>query len=155
LPLQPAICFTHLLLDIGAYPRRSVYEKWNKKTLVDISSSSRAAVSGGFRADVRRVVASESFAKIFDPAKLGLPVTSQHPLSGLVPRGKKQRMVYPRGIGLLDRNGDQRECIGEAFDTKHQILILLRDNGPLNGPMIVIPGTREFQTQLHKLPKRL
>ena len=110
---------------------------------------------GGFRAEVRRVVASESFAKMFDPAKLALPVISQHPLSSLVPRGKKQRMVYPRGLGLVDRNGDRRECIGEAFDTKHQILILLRDKGPLNTTMIVVPGTGEFQAQLHKLPKRL
>ena len=96
---------------------------------------------GGFRADVRRVIASKSFAKMFDPAKLALSVTSQHPLASLVPRGKKQRMVYPRGVGLTDRNGERRECVGEAFDTKHQVLVLLRDKGPLNTTIIVMPHT--------------
>jgi hypothetical protein len=38
--------FTHFQHDIGAYPRRFVYEKRNKKTLVDISTSSRAQVAG-------------------------------------------------------------------------------------------------------------
>lgn len=96
---------------------------------------------GGFKADVRRVVASKTFDRIYDAAKLGHAVTGQHPLRSLVPRGKNQRMVHPREIGLVDRNGDRRECIGEAFDTKHQILILIRDERPLNKTTIVLPGT--------------
>jgi hypothetical protein len=64
-------------------------------------------------------------------------------------------MVAPKGLGLIDRNGDRRECIGEAFDTKHQILILLRDKGALNTTTIVLPGTRKFQAELRKLPRRL
>ncbi len=114
-------------------------------------------VAGGeFRAEVRRLIASESFAKAFDTTKLALPVTGQHPLNSLVPRWKKQRIVAPKGLGLIDRNGDRRECVGEAFDTKHQILILLRDKGPLNTTMIVVPDT-EFQAELRnsKLPRRL
>jgi Zn-dependent peptidase ImmA (M78 family) len=109
----------------------------------------------GFKADVRRVVASVSFAKMYDPAKLGLPVTGEHPLCSLVPRGAKQRMVSPRGIELVDRNGDRRECIGEAFNTKHQILILLRDEQPLNTTTIVLPGSAEFQPAFGKISRRV
>ncbi len=100
--------------------------------------------NGGFRADLRRVVASTAFAKIYDPTTLGFPVTAGRPLGVLVPRGRKQRMVFPRRLGLVDRNGDKRECIGESFDTGHQILILLRDKGPPNATTIVVPGTAEF-----------
>jgi Zn-dependent peptidase ImmA (M78 family) len=110
---------------------------------------------GGFKADVRRVVASKTFDKIYDAATLGHAVTGQHPLSALVPRGKTQRMVYPRGIGLVDRNGDYRECIGEAFNTKHQILILIRDERPLNTTTIVLPSTAEFERLAGKLFRRM
>jgi Zn-dependent peptidase ImmA (M78 family) len=96
---------------------------------------------GAFKAEVRRVVASESFAKLYDAAKLAVAVTSQHPLGALVPRGKKQRMVYPRGFELRDRNGDRRECIGESFNTHHQILVLIRDQRPLNSVTIILPGS--------------
>jgi len=109
---------------------------------------------GDFKADVRRVVASKTFDKIYDAAKLGHTVTGQHPLSTLVPRGKNQRMVYPRGIGLVDRNGEPRECIGEAFNTKHQILILIRDERPLNTTTIVLPRTAEFERLAGKLFRR-
>ena len=101
--------------------------------------------NGDFRAEVRRVVASRSFDTLYDAAKLAYAVTTQHPLSALVPRGQRQRMVAPSEIMLIDRNGDRRECIGEAFNTKHQILILVRDERPLSATTIVMPGTAEFQ----------
>lgn len=107
----------------------------------------------GFKADVRRVVANISFTRLYDPEKLAAPVTRQHVLAPLVPRGQRQRMVYPRGFELIDRNGERRECIGEAFNTKHQILILLRDNHPLNAARIVLPGTATFRRTLGKLSK--
>lgn len=111
----------------------------------------QALAAPGFRVDVRRVVASASFARMYDPVKLACPVTNEHPLKALVPRGAKQRMVYPRGIELSDRNGDRRECIGETFKTKHQILILLRDERPLGTTTIVVPGTEEFRRLVSKL----
>jgi Zn-dependent peptidase ImmA (M78 family) len=111
--------------------------------------------SGDFRAEVRRIVASKSFDTLYDATKLAYPVTLQHPLSALVPRGQKQRMVSPRGIALIDRNGDHRECIGETFNTKHQILILLRDERPLNTTTtIVMPGTVEFRRATTRLARR-
>jgi Zn-dependent peptidase ImmA (M78 family) len=108
--------------------------------------------AGEFRADVRRVVAATSFEKIYDSAALALPVTRQHTLASLVPRGR-QRIVAPREIELVDRNGDRRECIGEAFHTGHQTLILLRDNRPMNTATVIMPGTQEFRATLGKMGK--
>ena len=105
---------------------------------------------GGFKADVRRVVACESFAKLYDVAKLAHAVTSDHPLAALVPRAKRQRMVYPREIMLVDRNGDRRECVGEAFNTTHQILVLVLDKRPLNTTTIIVPGSDGFRRALAK-----
>lgn len=109
--------------------------------------------NGDLKAAVRRVVASASFNRLYDATKLAYTVTPQHPLSVLVPRGAKQRMVYPREIGLVDRNGERRECIGESFYTKHQILILIRDKQPLNTTTIVMPRTAEFDSKVRKLSR--
>lgn len=106
-----------------------------------------------FKAEVRRVIASASFARMYDAAKLARPVMSGHPLLAIVPRGAKQRMVYPRGIALVDRNGDSHECIGEAFNTKHQVLILLREGRRLGVTKIVVPGSAEFNRTLPKAGK--
>jgi hypothetical protein len=107
---------------------------------------------GGFRVNVRRVVASTSFDRIYDSAAMALPVTGQHALRALVPRGK-QRMVTPRGIQLIDLNGERRECIGEAFHTGHQTLVLLHDTGLIN-TMVIVPDMREFRATLGKIAKR-
>lgn len=105
---------------------------------------------GGFCAEVRRVVAGKTFASLYDLAAFGNEVTKDHVLGVLVPRGK-QRMVLSRDIGLVDRNGQRRECIGEAFNTKHQTLILLQDSRPLTATTIVMPGSAEFRRVVGKL----
>lgn len=90
----------------------------------------------GFHADVRRVIASKTFDGIYDAKTLAQAITKQHPLSALVPHGKR-RMIFSSTVGLLDRNGDLRECVGEAFNTQHQILVLIRDAHPLSTTIIL------------------
>lgn len=109
--------------------------------------------NGDFKADVRRVVANSSFARLYAPENLAIPVTAQHPISALVPGGKKQRMVSPRGLALVDRNGDLRECIGETFNTGHQILILIRDDHATT-TTIIVPGAHEIRAVRRKLAGR-
>jgi hypothetical protein len=103
--------------------------------------------------NVRRVVASTSFDRNYDSAALALPVTDQHAIRSLVPRGK-QRMIAPHGVQLTDRNGEPRECIGEAFHTGHQTLVLLRDHRPINTTTVIMPGVQEFRVALGKIAKR-
>ena len=100
---------------------------------------------GGFTAEVRRIVASKTFDKIYDPVKLGHSDDDTTSPERFGPAWSKATDDLPRGIGLVDRNGDRCECTCETFNTKHQILILIRDERPLNITTIVMPGTAEFQ----------
>jgi hypothetical protein len=104
----------------------------------------------GFRADIRRVVVSKTFHRMYDAAGFGIAVTSGHPLASLVPRGTKQRMVARREFVLTDRNGDTRTCTGEAFKTPHQILVLIRDDRP-KVKLVALPGEASFQDLKSKL----
>jgi hypothetical protein len=98
-------------------------------------------INGGFTAEVRRVVMSKSFETIYDSKILCAAVTGSPPLAQTVP-GKGKRMSFGREIVLHDRNREDRVCLVEAFDTKHQILVLIRDVGPRTRSGIVIPAVR-------------
>ena len=98
-----------------------------------------ATLDGGFKAEVRRVVMSKSFEAMYDGSTLCSAVTASHPLASAVPRHRR-RMAYEQEIVLADRNGDDRVCIAEGFDTKHQILILIRDAGLRKRAGIVVPA---------------
>jgi Zn-dependent peptidase ImmA (M78 family) len=98
-------------------------------------------LNGNLRAEVRRVVMSKSFEKIFDGRVLTSTVTNAHPLGPVVPANGK-RMSFDREIMLSDRNSDERICVAEAFDTKHQILILIRDTGLKKTSSIVVHAGR-------------
>jgi Zn-dependent peptidase ImmA (M78 family) len=95
--------------------------------------------SGTFSSEVRRVVMSKSFAAVFADDILSTTVRADHPLYHVVPRNG-HRMTFQRDIILADRNGDQHLCIAEAFDTKHQVLILIRDYGRRSKAGILFRG---------------
>lgn len=92
---------------------------------------------GNLSSDVRRVVVSKSFATIFDGIELCASVSGDHPLVPVVPINGR-RMTFGREILLRDRNGDERVCTAEAFNTTHQVLVLIRDVGLRRGSGIVI-----------------
>jgi hypothetical protein len=82
---------------------------------------------GEFIADVRRIIASKSFDEVFDGAALFSTFTSSHPAAVAVPCNR--RITSVRQIVLRNRNGELCDCTAEAFDTKHQIFVLVRDMG--------------------------
>ncbi len=90
----------------------------------------------GTQAEVRRVIASRTFAAVYDANSLTVTITKGHPLKSLVPYGK-QRIVKPTNVGLVNRNGTLRECVGESFNTGKQVLVLIRDSGPI--ATIILP----------------
>jgi hypothetical protein len=98
--------------------------------------------AGDLTAEVRRVVASKSFEKLFDGKALCSAVNHSHPLALAVPLNGK-RMSFEREIVLVDRNGDERVCVAEALNTQHHILILVREVGIRKSAGIVI-ATRRF-----------
>jgi len=87
---------------------------------------------------VRRVVMSKSFERIYDGQVLTQTVTNTHPLAGVLPNPGK-RMSFERECMLVDRNKEMRLCRVEAFDTKRNMLILLRDLGPRTQTGILVP----------------
>jgi hypothetical protein len=91
----------------------------------------------GACAAIRRIEPSPSFIKQF-----GQPtdtyITLDHALGPVLPIGRK--MIRPRRLALTDRNGDRHECLAEAFDTTHNILILLYPIEALGRATIILPG---------------
>jgi Zn-dependent peptidase ImmA (M78 family) len=92
---------------------------------------------GGFSAEVRRVVMSKSFETIYDGKRLCSTVTDSHVLGPVMPR---KRMTFDHEIVLADRNKADRICIAEAFDTKHQTLILIRDVAARRHSGVIVPA---------------
>lgn len=89
----------------------------------------------GFRAAVRRVELSSSFRNQFGPVD-DLAITSKHALGPLVPIGRK--MTRPTTFSLRDRNGISHECVGEAFDTTYNILMLIYPVKELTATTVVL-----------------
>jgi Zn-dependent peptidase ImmA (M78 family) len=104
---------------------------------------------GQFRAEVRRIIVSKTFDVMYDSNALFPSVTSAHPLASAVPIGR--RMTSARRFTLNDRNNDRRICIAEAFDTKHQVFLLLRDGGLAPTSSIVKPGSAGFSSTIRHL----
>jgi hypothetical protein len=98
-----------------------------------------------FTAGVRRIIPTVSFHTIFDGERFGATIHQAHILGHVVPVNR--RMTASRKIKLTDRNGNQRHCTAEAFNAKHQILILIRDLGPAS--TIVLPS-RKFTVSLRR-----
>jgi Zn-dependent peptidase ImmA (M78 family) len=94
-------------------------------------------LNGGFSAEVRRVVMNKSFEKIYDGTVLCSTVTHSHVLGPVMPR---KRMTFDHEIVLTDRNKDERICIAEAFDTKHQTLVLVRDVAVRKRSGVIVPA---------------
>jgi hypothetical protein len=90
----------------------------------------------GAQAAVRRVEPSPSFV-----AQFGHPtdtiITLDHCLGLILPIGRK--MTRPVSLSITDRNGISHECVAEAFDTKHNVLILLYPVNALTAATIILP----------------
>jgi hypothetical protein len=94
-------------------------------------------------------VVSRTFNVIYDGLALFPSITSAHPAGAVVPIGR--RMTRPRDIVLVDRNNEQRKCIAEAFDTTHQIFVLIRDVGAVAKSVLLKPGSVDFNLAVSHL----
>ena len=91
----------------------------------------------GARAAVRRIEPSASFQSQFGcPSDLAIDVG--HPLGNLLPIGRK--MTRARRLVFRDRNGDEHECLGEAFDTTFNVLLLIYPVKALTATSIIVPA---------------
>ncbi len=91
----------------------------------------------GAQASVRRIEPSPGFVRQFGKPSETL-ITLDHRLGPLLPIHRK--MTRPQSLPLTDLNGDDHECIGEAFDTTHNVLILLYPVKALSATTILMPA---------------
>lgn len=89
----------------------------------------------GARAMVRRIEPSPSFVTQFGQPACTV-VTPDHFLGPILPIGRK--MTRPTGFSLTDRNGDAHECVGEAFDTTRNVIILFYPVKALQKSIVVL-----------------
>jgi Zn-dependent peptidase ImmA (M78 family) len=98
-------------------------------------------VGAGARAAVRRIEPSPSFRQQFGCPK-DVEITLDHPLGRLLPLHRK--MTRPCSFSVADLNGTNHECVGEAFDTTYNVLILIYPVQALTRTTIILPhGFRE------------
>lgn len=97
-------------------------------------------LNGGFVAQVRRIEPSPSFRQKFG-CPSDLAIDQNHALAPLIPIGK--RMTAPRDVVFADLNGQRHSCIGEAFDTRHNILLLIYPKAELP-TSILVPAPKRF-----------
>jgi len=55
-------------------------------------------------------------------------------------------MTKPTLLVYNDRNGDRHECLGEAFDTRHNVLLLIYPIKALTGSIIALPTSPSAQS---------
>ena len=88
------------------------------------------------RAPVRRIEPSPAFV-----ARFGRPtvdaLTPGHMLWPVIPIGRK--MTRPVPLTISDLNGQEHECLAEAFDTTYNVLILLYPETALTATTMVMP----------------
>lgn len=90
----------------------------------------------GAQAAVRRIEPSPSFTAQFG-ALADTMITLDHALGPVLPIGRK--MIRPMSLSIADRNGTRHECIAEAFDTTHNVIILLYPVRALTRATIIMP----------------
>jgi hypothetical protein len=78
----------------------------------------------GFRASLRRVVTSPSFAVKFSRCTWQDCFTPDDSIGAMVPIGHR-RASGKRQLELVDDNGQRHECVAEAFTQKRQVFILI------------------------------
>ena len=91
-----------------------------------------------FPAPVRRIESSPAFQ-----AKFGHPtinaITPDHLLWPVIPI--QHKMAGPITLAILDLNGQQHECLAEAFNTTYNILILLYPLSALTATTVLMPDS--------------
>lgn len=120
-----------LARDFGSsvYAALREYVRTNRlPCMAVILNPMETASDGRVVASIRRVEASPAWVSRFGHPVSKHAISPRHPLWSAVPIGRK--MTPPTPLSLHDQNGDPQACLAEAFDTTHNILILVYVNAP-------------------------
>lgn len=91
----------------------------------------------GFRAALRRTVASPRFNEIFGAIEWPPFFTPADDIGKAVPVGGR-RLSGKRTISLTDQNGDRHECVVEAFTQTHQVFVLIHATKTLTRTLVTV-----------------
>lgn len=107
----------------SVYASAREYARTNQSAcVVFVLDPLESSENAGRRAPVRRIEPSPSFLARFGRLEIDA-VTPGHRLWPIIPIRRK--MTKPMSLSITDLNGQQHECLAEAFDTTYNILILL------------------------------
>lgn len=84
----------------------------------------------GFRASLRRVEQSASFAAMFGQLRWRNSFTPDDSIGALVPIGHRKGSGKQQ-IGLEDANGMLHDCVAESFTNKRQVFVLIHATSTL------------------------
>lgn len=133
--------------SIYASIRRYVSQNWRACTVL-ILNMPELVEGDGFRASLRRPIASTKFLEIFGNVEWPSYFTPDDMIGKMVPiNGSK--MSGKQEIFLQDRNGDHHECVAEAFTQTFQVFILIHAVRTLTASSVIIP-TSIFPSGLKK-----
>lgn len=117
---------------------RQYVSKNGRSCIVLVLNPPEMAEGDGFRATLRRAVASESFKEQFGPMPWPAVFTPQDDIGAMIPLGKR-RASRKRSLGLTDRNGAMHECVAEAFTQGYQVFVLIHAKRTLTAVRIILP----------------
>lgn len=90
----------------------------------------------GFRASLRRVVASPLFVERFGDLTLPDVFTPDDKFGAMVPLGRR-RMTGPHELVMTDRNGTAHDCLAEAFGNPYNVFILIHPVKALTKTIVI------------------
>ena len=91
----------------------------------------------GFRAPLRRVVASSLFTSQFGDLELPETFTPGDQIGRMVPTGGR-KMSRPQTLAFTDRSGVRHECIAEAFAYKYYVFVLIYPQATLTRKVVLV-----------------
>lgn len=103
---------------------RQYVSKSDRPCVVIVLNPPEIAVPDGFRASLRRVVASPSFLHTFGELDMPDVFTPNDKIGAMVPMGSR-RMTGARELMLIDRNGTRHDCLAEAFKNPFNVFVLI------------------------------
>jgi hypothetical protein len=103
---------------------RQYVSKNNRACIVLIIDPPEVCNQRGFKANMRRVVASPSFTEKFGELAWPQSFSPDDTIGAMIPINKR-KSSGKRNVSLIDRNGVTHECTAEAFTQSYQVFILI------------------------------
>lgn len=119
---------------------RQYVSKSTKTCVVLVLNPPKFADGDGFRASLRRVVPSASFAQVFGNLDWPDAFTPDDKIGAMVPLGKS-RASGKRNLKLTDANGVSHECVAESFTNTYQVFILIHAMDTMTATTIILPSS--------------